>query len=41
MHSDQVLVKKQFEDSLALDICHTVMDHPDCELSFPVRELLI
>ena len=32
MHSDQVLVKKQFEDSLALDICHTVMDHPDCEI---------
>ena len=32
IHSDQVLVKKQFEDSLALDICHTVMDHPDCEI---------
>lgn len=32
MHMDQVLLKRQFEDDLALDICHTVLDHPDCEI---------
>ena len=32
MHMDQVLVKKQFEDQLALDICHAVISHPDCEI---------
>ena len=32
MHSDKVLVKKQFEDTLALKICHAVLDEPDCEV---------
>ena len=32
MHMDQVLLKRQFEDDLALDICHTILDHPDCEI---------
>lgn len=32
MHLDQVLMKRQFEDDLALRLCHAVMDHPDCEV---------
>lgn len=32
MYMNEVLVKKQFEDGLALDICHAVLDHPDCEI---------
>ena len=32
MHLDQVLVKNEFEDSLALEICHAVHQHPDCEV---------
>lgn len=32
MHMDQVLFKRQFEDELALDICHTILDYPDCEV---------
>lgn len=32
MHTDQVLVKRQFEDALAMDIAHAVLDHPDCEV---------
>lgn len=32
MHMDRVLVKNQFEDGLALDICHTVMERPECEI---------
>ena len=32
MYQDQVLYKKQFDDELALDICHTVYDNPCCEV---------
>lgn len=32
MYQDQVIYKNQFEDSLALDICHTVYDNPCCEV---------
>lgn len=32
MHLDQVLVKEQFEDGFALELCHAVLDHPDCEV---------
>lgn len=32
MYQDRVLMKKQFDDSLALDICHAVMDRQDCEV---------
>lgn len=32
MHLDQVLMKRQFEDDLALRISHAVLEHPDCEV---------
>ena len=32
MHLDQVLMKRQFADDLALHICHAVMEHKDCEV---------
>ncbi len=32
LYQDQVIYKNQFEDSLALDICHTVYDNPACEV---------
>lgn len=32
MHLNQALVKNVFEDGLALDICHAVYQHPDCEV---------
>ena len=32
IHTNQVLVKRQFEDSLAMRICHAVLEHPDCEV---------
>lgn len=32
MHTNQVLVKTYMEDSLAMDICHAIIDHPDCEV---------
>lgn len=32
MHTNQVLVKRQFDDSLALRLCHAVLEHPDCEV---------
>ena len=32
MHMNQVQVKTHIEDSLALDICHRILDHPDCEI---------
>ena len=32
MHLDQVLMKRRFEDELALRISHTVYEHPDCEV---------
>ena len=32
MHLDQVLMKRQFADDLALHICHEVMEHKDCEV---------
>lgn len=33
MHTNQVLLKRQFEDSLAMNLCHAVLEHPDCEVS--------
>lgn len=32
MYLNQVLVKQQFEDALAMRICHAVLEHPDCEV---------
>ena len=32
MHLDQVLMKRQFEDGLAMRISNTVLEHPDCEV---------
>lgn len=32
MHTNQVQVKTHIEDSLAMDICHTIIDHPDCDI---------
>lgn len=32
MYLNQVLVKRQFEDALAMRICHAVLKHPDCEV---------
>lgn len=32
MHTNQVLVKRQFEDSLAMQLCHAVMERSDCEV---------
>ena len=32
MHLDRVLVKQQFEDDLAMELCHAVMDDADSEV---------
>lgn len=32
MHTNQVLFKNQFSDGLAMEICHRVLEHPDCEI---------
>lgn len=32
MHTNQVLVKREFEDSLAMRLCHAVLEHQDCEV---------
>lgn len=32
MHNDQVQVKSAIEDGLALDICHAILNRPDCEI---------
>ena len=32
MHLDQVLMKRQFDDEMALKLAHAVIDHEDCEV---------
>lgn len=32
MHTNQVLVKREFSDALAMEICHAVLEQPDCEV---------
>lgn len=32
MHLDQPLTKNVFEDALALELCHAVMEQPECEV---------
>lgn len=32
MYRDQVMLKRSFERPLALELCHMVMDDPDCEV---------
>lgn len=32
IYEDRVLLKRQFEDGLALELCHAVLEHPDCEV---------
>ncbi len=32
MHLDQPLVKRQFEDALAMELCHAIMERSDCEV---------
>ncbi len=32
IYMNEVLVKNQLEDSLALEVCHAVIDEPDCDI---------
>lgn len=32
MHHNRMMLKNLFEDSLAMEICHAVLEHPDCEV---------
>ncbi len=32
MHLDRVLVKQQFEDDLAMELCHAIIEDADCEV---------